>query len=748
MDSDRPNRSEGSSDAQPDQPHGSPSQGSQPTGAYPTPASDSGSYSQPQSESQSQWQQPQSGQTYGAPQSQGDYGQQGGYGQQGQQGQQGGYGQPQYSDRPAQQPQYGDRPGSQPAQPPQYGDRPQAPQQGGYYPPQHGDQPQYQQPTGGYPNQQQQYYDRPAGMAPNQGPNQVNVAPKKSNNGMLFGLIGLVVLLIAGGAIAYFMLNKGGSTALSAKEEVVAKSLPANTVGYMSISTNIEGSQKAAFDKLREAFEAQPGFKETWNKLMGQATGSSSGNPSSKMMEDIQGLLTKYTKQISFAVLPPSESDWGRLRDDSSAMANIAMKSLVVITDMDLAQFKKDATQSEDNPGDNYNGVQISRIVTGTLPPIYAAPLDGGAVALALDTQPIKTLIDRSKNNQSNVRDTELYKQLSGMVPQERVASFYLNLTEIYTQIKASAPEALSSSGIESIDGALLFTVSAKDDGVQLDVASQAEVKTNYGTQAVSTAKPDASTLNDIPSDAVAFYAGTDLKTLILSTLAAVRANATRNGGQDPIAATEDQLKKATGLDLEDDIIALLGGDFALSASAGDQSNPVSSALFQLKLNGGDRDKAVDVVDKLMKAAMPSGANSAEVAGGKFYDLGSAMFGSSSSNVGIATGVGKDRFMIFYTANRDELKSKLEDISGKMGQGFGTTSKWTTAKNNLPKDSNAILYVDLDTIRSMFENGIPTDVQPVLKPFKYVVMGSAVQVPPGGSNPNRSLTRIFLGISK
>jgi hypothetical protein len=564
---------------------------------------------------------------------------------------------------------------------------------------------------------------------------------------LLFGLIGLVVLLIAGAAIAYFLLNnnKGGGV-LSAKEEAVAKSLPANTVGYMSISTDIEGSQKASFDKLREAFEAQPGFKETWGKLMGQATGSGSGNPSSKMMEDVQGLLSKYTKQISFAVLPPSESDWGRLRDNSGAMSDIAMKSLVVITDMDLAQFKKDATQSE--VADTYNGVEISRIVTGTLPPFYAAPLDAGAVAVALDSGPLKTLIDRSKNNQSNVRDTELYKQLSGMVPQERVASFYLNLTEIYTQIKAASPEALASSGIESIDGALLFTVSAKDNGVQLDVASQAEVKTNYGTQAVSIAKPDASTLNDIPADTVAFYAGTDLKTLINSTLAAVRANATRNGGQDPVAAAEEQLKKATGLDLEDDIIALLGGDFALSASPGDQRNPVTSALFQLKLNGGDRDKAVEVVDKLMKAAMPSGANSADVAGGKFYDLGSAMFGSSSSNVGITTGVGKDRFMIFYTANRDDMRSQLEDISGKMGQGFGTTSKWADAKNNLPKDSNAILYVDLDTIRSMYENGIPSDMQPVLKPFKYVVMGSAVQVPPGGSTPNRSLTRIFLGISK
>ncbi len=258
MDSDRPNRPEGSHDPQSGQSSGSTPPGQQPPDSYPPQPQP-----YPQYGSQPQPQQPT--QPYGAPPPQGGY---------------------------SQPPQYSDRPGSQPAQP----------QQGGYYPPQYSDQPQYPP--------QQPYYGGPP-------PNQINTPPKKGNSGLLFGLIGLLVLLIAGGAIWFFVLNKGnnplgpgntlgpgGTSDVAQRETAAASMLPKNTLGYISLATEPTGNQKSAFDKIGEAFESQPGFKEAMDRMTQQATGATGGQANETALE-VQGLINKYTKQVSIAILPP-----------------------------------------------------------------------------------------------------------------------------------------------------------------------------------------------------------------------------------------------------------------------------------------------------------------------------------------------------------------------------------------------------------------------------------------------------------
>ena len=711
MDSDRPNRPEGSHDQQPGQPSGGTPPAPQPPGGFQAPPPPP---PRPYSQSGSQPQQPpqysdrpdsQPAQPYAAPPPQ-----------------QGGYSQP---------PQYSDRPGSQPAQP----------QQEGYYPQQYSDQPQ--QPQGGYPNQQQPYYQQPS---------QVNVTPpKKGNNGLLYGLLGLVVLVAAGAALWYFVLNRSnplapggplgsGGTSDAAQQEVAAASVfPKNTLGYVSIVTNPEGSQKTAFENIGKAFEAQPGFKEAIDRLTQQAVGATGGQGNA-VAQEIQGLITKYAKQVSIAMLPPSTTDWQAIQSGGqTGMLDVATRNVLAIAQMDLAALKADAGASE--VSEKYKDVEVSRIVTGTLT-FYAAPLDGGMVAIGARPEPVKNMIDQVKEKKSNIRDDETYKFLSGAVPAERVASFYINLTDIYNQMEAVSPGMLRTSGIESLSGAFLLTVSGQDDGIQIDLASQAEVKSSMISQVASMGKPDASTLNDIPADSIAFYAGTDLKTLIQSTLASLKAQAATSGSPDPIAQAEQQVKAMTGLSLENDIIPLLGGDYALSAGAGNSQMPVSSVIFQMKMNGGDRDKAADSVDKVMQAIGRGQVDTFDMAGGKFYDL------SQIANApGLALGVSTDRLMVVWDP-AGRAAPLVGQVSDNLGKGFGTTSKWDAAKKHLPADSNAILYVDIDSIKAMFGSMLPSDAQPFITPFKYVLLGSAVQAAPGSSTPNRSLSRIFIGISK
>ncbi|HKP54856.1 MAG TPA: DUF3352 domain-containing protein [Chloroflexia bacterium] len=686
MDSDRPNHPEGSHDQQ---------SGQQPPGAYqpPPPPAPNPYGSQPQQPTQ----------PYGAPPPQGGY---------------------------SQPPQYVDRPGSQPAQP----------HQGDYRPQQYGDRPQYPPQPPQQP--QQPYYGSPP-------PNQINTPPKKSNNGLLYGLIGLVVLLVAGGAIWFFAFNKGtvgpntpdgpGTSNAAQREAAAANVLPKNTLGYISIATDLSGSQKTAFDNIGKAFESQPGFKEALDRMTRQASGATGGQ-SDKTVQEVQGLIAKYAKQVSIAMLPPSTSDWQSIQGGGqTAILDVVSRNVVGVAQMDLAQLKTDANSSE--VAETYKDVEVSRIVTGSLT-FYAAPLDSDNVAVGARAEPIKGMIDQVKDKKANIRDDETYKFLSGAVPADRVASFYINLTDIANQVEAISPGMLSSTGIESLSGAFLLTVSGQNDGIQVDLASQADVKSSMFSQVASVAKPDASTLNDIPSDSMFFYAGTDLKTLIQASLASLKANAQKMGQPDPIAEAEQQVKAMTGLSLENDIIPLLGGDYILSAAAGaGTSMPVSSVVFQMKMNGGDRDKAADAMDKAMQGISRGKATTFDAAGGKFYDL------SGLGASGLAAGVGKDRLIVAWNPGGN-APPLVDQVSDNLGKGFGTTPKWDEAKKNLPKDSNAILYVDVENIKTIFAGNLPPDAEPFLKPFKYVLIGSAVQVGPGSSTPNRSLSRIFFGISK
>jgi len=563
-----------------------------------------------------------------------------------------------------------------------------------------------------------------------------------------------LVLLIAGGAIWFFVLNKGnnplgpgnilgpGGTSDAAQRETAAASmLPKNTLGYISIVTEPTGSQKTAFDKINEAFESQPGYKEAIERMTQQATGATGGQANAVLLE-VQGLINKYTKQVSVAILPPSTSDWQAMQSGGQAgILDVATRNVVAIAQMDLAQLKKDATSSE--VAETYKEIEVSRIATGTLT-FYAAPLDGDSVAIGARAEPVKGLIDQLKDKKENIRDDETYKFLSGAVPAERVASFYVNLTDVVKQVEAVAPGALTNVGIESLSGAFLLTVSGADDGIQVDLASQVDVKSNLTNQVSSTAKPDASTLNDIPSDSAAFYAGTDLKTLIKAALDGFRAGMMRAGGSDPIAQAEQQVKAMTGLSLENDIIPLLGGDYALSASLGNQSMPVSSVVFQMKMNGDDRDKAANAMDKLMQAATQGagrGPTTFDAAGGKFYDF-------SSLNVpGLAAGVSKDRLLVVWNP-QGQADSLVNQVSDNLGKGFGTTPKWDDVERHLPKDSNTVMYVDIESIKGLFGSMLPPDVQPFVNPFKYILIAGAVQAAPGNATPNRSLSRIFIGISK
>jgi hypothetical protein len=612
---------------------------------------------------------------------------------------------------------------------------------------------------------------------------QVKVAPRKRNTAPL--ILGVAAfLLVAGAAAAYFLIKvlggAGGGTL------AVERVLPANTLAYISINPAPVESQRQAFAKIREAFESQPGFQEALDSLVHgiQDAVSNTGLPllgNSTGSASLDTISSFLGGNVTIAVLSPSRGELESLKGISTGEINpqtglaafdAAKRNLVGLIDLDFntANGSKqgliaDLRAIRDNLdkakfAEKYRDTDIRTYNTGSVE-IYFSFLGGtSTAAVAMDTKPVKALIDELKNNKGLKEDTN-FKFLSGKVPAERVATLYVNLDEIHKSVQTVLPDFDSNGignllgGLFKLNGALLLSISGQDNGAQIDIASQGLTldwgklifgsSTSLRANINPNAHPDSSTLNDIPADSFAFLAGSDLKTLLMSILDSLQQSA-------PEQAT--QLEKTTqsflGLGLRDDIVPLLGGDYAISASAYDMRTlSVPPLVAQLKLSEADRSNAADAIKRAAESFTNGGA--------QLFDIGGEIFYPVTPDTPPVTIIGtlSDQAMLVTAENTALAKVRAENLASGRGKGFGTTDKWRSISSQLPDKSNLIGYLDVTTLREMSEQSMNQQQKgvydqmaaPFLRPLKYILLGSVTD-PTSTGEMSRNLTRIFVGIGK
>jgi hypothetical protein len=616
---------------------------------------------------------------------------------------------------------------------------------------------------------------------------QVNVPPKKGNAVPL--ILGVAAfLLVAVAVAAYFIIKALGSA--GGGTLAVDRVLPANTLAYISINPAPAESQRQAFAKMRDAFESQPGFQEALDRLVHgiQDTVSNTGLPLLGNSTDPASLdtLSSYLGgNVTIAVLSPSRGELESLKGISGGEINpqtglaafdAAKRNLVGLVDLDFNAGEgskqgliADLRAIRDNLdkakfSEKYRDTDIRTYNTGSIE-LYFSFLGGtSTAAVAMDTKPVKALIDELKNNKGLKEDTG-FKALSGKVPVERMATLYLNLSEIHKSVQTVLPDFDSNStgnllgGFFKLNGALLLAISGQDDGAQIDVASQG-LTFDWGTLIFGSTKalyanmnpnahPDSSTFNDIPSESFVFLAGSDLKTLLTSILDSLRQSAPEQ---------LDQLEKASqdflGLGLREDIVPLLEGDYVISASTyNTRTLLLPPIIAQLKLSEADRVKAADAIKRAAEAFTNGGAGSFDVEGGMFYPV--------TPDIPQVTIIGtlSDRAMLVTDENTALAEVRAENVVSGQGKGLGTIDKWKSISSHLPEKSNLIGYLDVTTLREMIEELIERvmvperkvdydkTTAPFLRPLKYILLGSATD-PTSTGEMSHNLTRIFIGIGK
>jgi hypothetical protein len=648
---------------------------------------------------------------------------------------------------------------------------------GGPYDPQTGQPLSGAQPTQPYTPPQGESFrapgvEPPAGAAQPYGgqaalnapPAQVNVARKQSLAPLIAGIAAVVLVfaIVVGGFWAYFnVFNRPAASA--------ARVLPPNTLAYITLDTSPDAAQKAALDKMKEAFESQPGFKEAWAKIASEATqaGSDMGITSDATPEvtSFDTLGSYLGDNVTIAVLPPSTADLEKLQGGTGEgdVMDVVGRNVVGLVDIDLnplnkkgplVDFKKQTEQgAKAEVVEKYRDMEIRKYVTDTTTLYFTLLNDTSTAVVGGKVEPVRAVIDQFKDDKG-LRDDPTYKALSGQVPQERILTLYVNLTEVYKQAQIAAPEAFENSAVQKAEGAMLLTLSAQDGGMQLDIASEVDVQ-GAGVQINPNAKPEVATLSDIPAGSLGFLVGTDLKSAIESALESLRKQGQASGQNvDMVTSTLNEFEQSTGLDLEADVIPLLGGDYALSIDttlpriAG--ADPVPSGVFQLKLSADNRPRAEQALSALLDKMSPDGRpDKLSIAGGSFYDL------SDVGPEGVVAGITQDRLLVVYDPGRENAEEAVKAVTDNLGKGIGSTDQWREIAKHLPRDSNSIIYVDIKSIREFAEGVFPSDelpeyetnAAPFVRPFQYLLVGSATQATREG-NRSRNHTVIFVGIGK
>ncbi|HET9496496.1 MAG TPA: DUF3352 domain-containing protein [Chloroflexia bacterium] len=594
--------------------------------------------------------------------------------------------------------------------------------------------------------------------------------------------------VVAAGAVLVIALAVGAvwgyRTFLARPAVGIERLLPASTMAYFSFDASPEGSQGEAAARIRQAFEAQPGFREAWERItrpladaLDQAEQERPSAPTFGVRpeEPVRATpapggpvdLTQYLGgNVTLALLPLGSEDLQKLRGASlgtgagepeAEVFEVLGRNVVALVDLDfdalskrglLSDLKRRAEQPQQvAAAERHRDVDIRRFDTGSSV-VYFALLDGASTAVVgAAPDPIRAVIDTYRDNRG-LSGSITHAALVREVPAERLASVYVNLTEIYRALRLADPEAANSGPVRDLRGGVLLTLGTYEGGLQLDVASEADVTFlpssdidddgRGGIALNPDARPDVTTLSDVPPDAHGLLVGTDLRTPLEQLLRV----ASQNPASD-IAAGLREFEADTGLDLAADVAPLLSGDYVLSARLEEAGGALSpSVVFELKMQ--DEARARAVLDRL--AAGGRATRTETIAGAEFHVAGD----------GLAFGTVARRAWVAWEGDGEGAAESLAQAIDGMGKGITSTEEWRERAKPLPRYSNVIAHVDMGAVREAAEaspdivrdrEAYERDVAPFLRPLKYVLVGSASYAPERALL-SRNHTVVFVGVGE
>jgi hypothetical protein len=371
-------------------------------------------------------------------------------------------------------------------------------------------------------------------------------------------LLTLVVVSIA--ALVAIGCGKQDQAASGAAELV-----PAGSVIYGEATLKPEGDQKEAIDAILAKF---PGGGQAGDKLKDLIEkGLRESDAPVSFKEDIEPWLGDEAAFFIASIGPSGQ-------DPQSAAG------LIATDDEDEAHAALEKSAEGKLTKKNYKDVEYLSDESGEVGAVF----DG---YLVLGTEAgVKAAIDTSKGGKKLSED-ESYKNALDDAADDRLGFFYMNSPELLRSLRESGTPLPNSFG-KFFEEPLVATLDADKDGVTFEGTVPEEI----GRASLFGQASDL--VEELPGDSWLGMAQTDFGKLIDFY---VDAFAGVVGGRDAI---EQQLKAATGLDLQKDVIDWMG-DFGIFVRGTSVSDLDGALIIETKDEAAS-DRFISALGRLAKA--------------------------------------------------------------------------------------------------------------------------------------------------
>jgi len=527
---------------------------------------------------------------------------------------------------------------------------------------------------------------------------------------VIAGLASLLVVMLCGAVLlgAYFFLGFNHTNQ-------TAKMVPADTPMLLSFSP--DPRQAIHFRTAEDAqaalaaFAAVPGVREAAEEIGDQLAQDFD-------IEWDRDVMSWIGPEASLAILD-IEAGAG----DAPTMILTAATRNQARSDAFLAKLRQ-GTEAEgaEFAEEEYKGVQIVYMVPeydGAFAPAFATVK--GLVVIGSNLGAVHEAIDTgSAGGAARLADEEMYRRVMDQLPANRLGYFYLSSEALLSELQElqglEAPLGLGSPQ------AMGVSFSLGGDGVRLDYVMSVDPESLTAAQLEAAEAPANrhQTAALLPDETVAYVSSQGMGT----------AWETAYGSSEEMQEVReilDQIKAETGVDLVDDVLARLTGEFALALL------PDPAGLF------GDDTVPVGLIvvaqvkqPEELKASLDKLAASLEEEAGLVLDQdqidGATFTLVQVPDSGTTIGYGLKGDLLIIGSSPTMLRAAMQGRERPLSD----DATFRAAVRPLPGRAASYIFVDVDkAVRLIYDTmgaaeraDFDENVRPYLEPFRAISMGA------------------------
>ncbi|MBD2176770.1 DUF3352 domain-containing protein [Pseudanabaena sp. FACHB-1998] len=457
---------------------------------------------------------------------------------------------------------------------------------------------------------------------------------------------------------------------------------------------------------------------EPWNKLV------QFGTPASQKLigegiakSPLNSLLVQSKTEYSRDVQPWLEGYVITALVPNTAQPQAPDATLVIAPTRDrsksdafLAKYREALTQQ----GARFTAKQYKEVTYYESPTrdpnnsVVTADIGGQYVAIATTSTLIQQAIDTYKGSNSSLAKKPIFAKIYGSANQTKIADpllqVYLDgdvaLEFIGSQAKLNLNESAIAQSRRELD-AMTLTGGTQKEGLRFEINTYLK---NDNTNPI--ANNEAKVLGLLPQETFLLVSGVNLYQSWQSLVAQAKGNASS-------AQLIDQIRKAvkdsTKLDLDQDILKWMNGEFAIAAVPNNQgilANPGFGfvAIAQAS-NQGAAQSALDKIDKAAQSAsggvLPKGV---ELKPKQIGDKSVITWAIGNTNV--ATRGSLDNNFVFWS-----MGDLADTFVPKPARNLPESSPFQILTTGIPKANGGYFYLNMTTALTLADRLLPPEVK-------------------------------------